>query len=327
MAGFVDFVIAPAKAPRAIVRFAAAAVALIAFACAAAQGARAAPLASVPFYINEEGSMSVSVFVNGNGPYEFVIDTGATMSLVFENLATIEDFTPTGGPLRRVIGILGSGLMATYKIGDLSVGGAVLNGHIGVVMPDWAPPRHTPSGVLGVDFFQKYGAVFDVDARVMTLYPAGGIPGEVIRRWRKVDLKAAQYANAAAPLFSTRGKINRSATTFIIDLGSGTTLINYRAAESLFSQTVATDLNGSATTGSRLNDLFDDREKLRTGRLDRVSVGAKTWKSVRVFIHNAPIFDEIGVQKIRYGLLGADILAKQDFAIDFGERRLYLSRS
>ncbi|MEZ5915319.1 MAG: hypothetical protein R3C42_06820 [Parvularculaceae bacterium] len=75
-----------------------------------------------------------------------------------------------------------------------------------------------------------------------------------------------------------------------------------------------------------MKDVFDDRTRARTALLNRIQVGRASWRNAAVWVYNAPIFDEIDVQRLPFGLLGADLIASQDFALDFGENKLYLSK-
>ncbi len=284
------------------------------------------PIATIPYRIAYDGAITVEVTIDGRGPHDFIVDTGATLSLVFQNLAARETFAATGGPPKRVLGITGSATLDPYRIGDIAVGGAVLEDHIGVIIPDWAAPRKSPAGVIGLDFLRRYAVVFDVRGRTMTLYPHGEIPDGRLKGWRSVKLRANTYAAASGALYSTKGLINRSPTTFLIDLGSGATIINYRAAEAMFSSVVTRDLGEGFTTGSRLKDVFDDRARVRTAKINRIQIGRTAWRGVGVIVHDAPIFDEIGVSRLPFGLFGADLIMGGDFALDFGERRLYLAK-
>jgi hypothetical protein len=141
-----------------------------------------------------------------------------------------------------------------------------------------------------------------------------------------MSLSANTYAAASGALYVTRGLVNRSQANFIVDLGSAATMINYEAAEAIYSSVVSRDLGEGFTTGSRLKDVFDDRTRVRTALINRIQVGRTTWRNVGVWVYDAPIFDEIDVQRRPFGLLGADLIAAQDFALDFGENRLYLSK-
>ena len=284
------------------------------------------PIATVPFYFTDDGAMAVAVTIDGRGPYDFIIDTGATLTLAFENLAMRESFVATGAPPRRVIGITGSAIRDTYRIGDIAIGPAIMRQHVGVILDDWSPPRKTPHGILGIDFFRRYAVVFDVRARTMSFYPHGGLPKKKISGWRAIRLKQQTYAAASGALYTTPGFVNRSPTTFIIDLGSLSTLLNYEAAEAIFANTVSIGSSRSMVSGSRLKDVFDDRAQTRSGAIDRIQVGPATWRKVLVWLKDAAIFAELGVANRPYGLLGADLIATQNFALDFGENRLYISK-
>jgi len=284
------------------------------------------PIAVLPYRLDYDGLITVSASINGHGPYDFVIDTGATLTIAFQNLATIEALQPTGGPRKRVLGISGAEELDTYRFGDVALGAAVLPDHVGVIIPDWAAPRKTPAGIIGIDFLKRYAVIFDVRAKSISLYPHGGLPKEKIGKWKSAKLRANTYAATSGALYTTKGLVNRSPTTFVIDLGSVATLINYRAAEAMFSSVVSRDIGEGFTTGSRLRDVFDDRSRARTAILNRIQIGRTSWRNVGVWVKNAPIFDEIGVQRLPFALLGADLLAAQDFALDFGESKIYISK-
>lgn len=287
----------------------------------------AEPVAVVKYRIDHDGAVTVDVMIDGRGPYDFIIDTGATLTLAFQNLAARETFTPTGGAPRRILGISGSAVLDTWRMGDIGVGGAVLPDHIGVIIPDWTAPRKTPAGVIGLDFLRRYAVVFDVRAQTMTLYEHGKIPKDVLKGWRTVKLHANTYAAASGALYSLKGLVNRSPVTFLVDLGSPTTLINYRAAEAMFSSVVSRDFGEGFTTGSRIKDVFDDKRSVRTAQLNRIQIGRTAWRRVGVIVYDAPIFAEIGVEKLPFGLLGADLIMGGNFALDFGEERLYLAKN
>lgn len=300
--------------------------AIAAFAAAPAPAHAQTAIATVPYSVDQNGALTVAVMVNGRGPYNFIIDTGATLTLAFDNLAAIENFAPTGEEKRRVLGISGSAAFDTYRLGEIAVGQAVMTDHIGVVLPDWSEPRKTPHGVLGIDFFRRYAVVFNNREKTMSLYAHGEIPKDKIRKWSPVRLRAQTFAAASGALYTTRGFLNRSPVTFIIDLGSAATLVNYDAAEAIFSGTISRGGASSVTTGSRLNDIFDNRTTVRTGKFRTISVGGATWRNSVIWLKDASIFTELGVSGQPYGLLGADLLATQDFALDFGENRLYISK-
>lgn len=300
------------------------AAAFMSFGSAAAEDDQ--PIAVVPFRLDYGGLITVQTTIDGRGPYDFVIDTGATLTIAFENLAMVEALPPTGGSKKRILGITGSAEFDTHHFGTVGIGQASMEDHVGVIVPDWEAPRKSPAGIIGLDFLRQYAVVFDVDARTMKIYPHGGIPKSAIKGWRTTKLQRKTFTAATGALYTTSAAINYFQATFIVDTGSVSTLINYNAAESLFSGAVSRDLGEGFTTGSRLRDLFDDRTHARTALIYRVQIGRTIWRNVGVWVKDAEIFDEMQVQRLSYGLLGLDLLSTQNFAFDFGEDRLYLSK-
>jgi len=159
----------------------------------------------------------------------------------------------------------------------------------------------------------------------MTIYPHGGVPSERTRKFKSIAMKARNYGAASGELFTVPSRVNGKAATLIVDLGAAATLINYEASRGLFAGVVGRSAGEGFTTGSHLKDIFDDRTRARTARVSRIQVAKKvTWRQWGVWIYDAPIFDEIGVQRRPYGLFGFDLLMGRDFALDFGEATMMI---
>lgn len=304
-------------------------VAIILLWLALATASRAAePVASLPYRIDYDGWITVGVTVNGKGPYDFVIDTGSTLTIAFANLALQQNFPPSGGPALRILGISTADELTPYVLGEIGLGEAVLKDHVGAVLPDWAPPRRTPHGIIGLDFLSAYAVYFDHQTRTMTLYPHGGIPEPLTKGLARIKLKPNAFGTASGVLFTVDGHLNREKITFIIDLGSVSSLINYKAGEAIYANSlaIAHGPGRGSTTGSRIADVFDDRTRARTALIYRIEIGGVWWRGLSLWLYNAPIFDELGVQRLPYGLAGLDLLADRDFALDFGENKMFIAK-
>jgi hypothetical protein len=286
----------------------------------------AAPVAIAPYLITGEGAITIGVTVDGQGPYPFIIDTGATLTLVFENFAKARAPARAEGPSFRILSISGVKVFDPYVIGDIAAGAVLARRQTGVILPDWEAPRETPAGVIGLDILENFALAFDVDARTIAFYPKGALPAELTGKMRKTPMKRTRYEGAGAELFTVRGRVNGEPITFILDLGLATTLVNYAAGEALFSGRLFVAAGRTARTGTRLDDVFDDRTRVSSGVMRTITVGTQRWSRPVVWIYDAPLFDELGVQRLAYGLLGADLLMRKDFAIDFASGRLYLGR-
>jgi hypothetical protein len=133
-------------------------------------GAQRAALALVP------------VKIDGQGPFPFALDTGASRSLISAKLARRLRLAPAG-PAKPVFGVAGSGNAYPVRIGNWSAGSAQLPpSRIDVLQPRANKPRQAPPGsgprirgpvgLLGSDVLSRYGKIaVDYDKSILILDP------------------------------------------------------------------------------------------------------------------------------------------------------------
>jgi predicted aspartyl protease len=290
--------------------------------------ARAAdPIAVVPYRIDYFGWFTVSAMVNGKGPYDFIIDTGATQSLVFENLAALHTFEPSGGPPQTVLGLVSQGELPTFNIGEVTVGEARLDNLVTVILGDWRQGDRSPQGVLGLDFLTRYAAVFDAENGLLSLYHRDTPPETYPRKWKTVELTADGFDLGVGDLYTVEGSINTRRVRFLVDLGSGGTLINRQARSYIAARPsgLGVVLKPSAGAGSgRVKDALDKIQSTRPVVVGRLKIGRVSWNRRIFSVIDAPIFKDLGVDRHPFGLLGADLLVDRSFALDFGNGSLII---
>jgi predicted aspartyl protease len=113
---------------------------------------------SVPIrVINESGAtlVLVPVKVNGHGPFEFILDTGASFSSVDRTLVRRLRL-PHAGVSAHVQGIAGEIVVPVIRIGDWTVGGQPLHGR---TMPVLDLGGDSIAGLLGSDELRQFGTV------------------------------------------------------------------------------------------------------------------------------------------------------------------------
>lgn len=284
-----------------------------------------APVTSLPYTIDYNGWLTVKVTVNGQGPYDFIIDTGATNSLVFQNLADIQKFALSEEPPHTVLGLAAQGAFPTYDIGELRAGEAKLNELVSVILPDWTVERK-PQGILGLDFLSQYTLVFNVNSGQLDLYdPEAGPKKETMRRWKRIPLKQQNFGiDVDHDLYTVEGRLNNyTKVQFMLDLGASGTVVN-RAAVSV--KNVSIDVHVSSTRlRNRITGALDQRLKQASAvRVNRLRVGRALWRRPIITIHDAPIFTELGVADKAFGLFGSDLVRDRSFMLDFlnGEMRV-----
>jgi hypothetical protein len=120
--------------------------------------------------VSSEVEASVNVCVDGQGPFPFVIDTGASSSAIDLSLAQRLHLPKLGSPLRYA-GIGCTGITQLEELTTWSMAGLALAGQpiAAQTIPGWGGEGE-PVGLLGADVLSRFGALrFDFAAQTMTV--------------------------------------------------------------------------------------------------------------------------------------------------------------
>ena len=284
------------------------------------------PLAEIPYHIGYDGLVIVNVMIDGEGPYEFVVDTGATITIFFENLTRLHPASPPIGDTRRIIGITGAAWLPVHSINRLNLGPLRFDDHKLVVMKDWGADRATPQGIIGLDILARYLVVFDMDHHIMRLYPPDAA-NDVLYGWRAAPLQPVSTSDLSRPLYAVTTTMKGTQVPMVVDLGAEETVINYAALGKVMRGDYNTGyhMSGSGLAfGAKFHDLFDNREEAKVVNINRLLIGGAPWLHQTLVVFDANFFTELNVADRPYGLLGAKVLLARNFAIDIYNSRLLI---
>lgn len=168
------------------------------------------------------GRPVVDVMINGEGPFPFVLDTGAAGPVIRPELVETLGLTVTGrGEVRSP---LSEDTMTVDQVGidTLSVAGAVVTDFYAMVIGSVRGASPTYYGVIGPSLFREYGrTAFDfVDYEV----EFGGV-------FDQADDGAWRPIGATTPIIETEMVIGEAAFPVHIDTGSPGILTAPRALE------------------------------------------------------------------------------------------------
>ncbi len=115
------------------------------------------------------GRPVVELRINGKGPYRFVLDTGATTTVVSDALSRELSLTPPAGV--QVASVGGGPAPAIVVIHDLRIGNAVLEDVIAAVMPlgSLLKGEDAPRGVLSAANFPGYLLTYDYPGKRISI--------------------------------------------------------------------------------------------------------------------------------------------------------------
>jgi len=123
----------------------------------------------------QDVAILVPVMLNGAGPYDFVLDTGATLTCLHDELADSLGLREPAGMLGYGAGVGSGGNIRLVEIDSLAVGGARAFDLTGSVL-DLAQARAIgieADGLLGLNFLRAFHVELDFERDVLTLAPSG----------------------------------------------------------------------------------------------------------------------------------------------------------
>jgi hypothetical protein len=202
----------------------------------------------------------VPVLVNGCGPFPFIVDTGATETIVTPPTAKAAGVAITPYPGEQKKG----------RINRIAAGTAALT-HLNVFVFD--PPQALSlrlneginyGGILGYTFLSRFGTTIDYPRHCVRFRP---LTTPVSTNGVRVPFQVVDH------LVHVRGAVNRSGPlTFLFDTGSAEVLLNPPVAERL------------KIRGTPIPNIAG----ARFATLDQVTVSSATVSAIDAIIHRPP---------------------------------------
>jgi predicted aspartyl protease len=118
-----------------------------------------------------DAALVVPVTINGNGPFQFVLDTGATLTCVERNVADRLQLPAARGAVGYGAGVGGQGRVDLVRIDSLRIGEAGVHGLVGCVL-DLSALRTVGAdidGLLGLNVLKQFHVSLDFQRGVLRL--------------------------------------------------------------------------------------------------------------------------------------------------------------
>lgn len=168
------------------------------------------------------------VMINGRGPFDFVLDTGAGMTIITDDLAVRLGIRKTG--TRDGVGAPGVKLSISLgSLDSLAVGDAsVSNLEVGFLNQ---LPKCAGDGALGYNFLKHFTITVDYPAGTVTLARAAtgetAVPGTVPSARGRDDGLMLTLARPDRPLILVDATIGGgNMYRFVLDTGASTTVVS-----------------------------------------------------------------------------------------------------
>jgi hypothetical protein len=253
-----------------------------------------------------ETRLSVEVRVNGRGPYQFVVDSGADTSVVGLRIARDLQL-PLGTPV-TLYNMTDRNIVDRVRVDALSLGPSIIRN---LQLPALREADLGGAGMIGIDALARQRLMLDFEKRLIRIEdasrPAKSLPGDIVVTAR---LQRGQ-------LILTRVKAGRVSLDAVIDTGSQITIGNSALRRKLVRSRLGKLRTVTATgvTGTTV--------ELELAQIGELRLGSVVLRNVPMAFADVPPFEMFGLADRPALLLGTDLLESfRRVSLDFRARKV-----
>jgi predicted aspartyl protease len=254
-----------------------------------------------------DSGMSIGVQVNGNGPFQFLVDSGADRSVIGAALA--KRLSLPAGETVRLNDVVGATDVGTFRVDALKVGDSSM---FGISAPAFPEQSLGAQGILGVDALADRRIMLDFESGKVTLEdattPEKIAPGEivVIGHRRHGQLILTEVRVEGLPIYA------------LIDTGSDVTIGNIALLEK-----VAGSRHPPEQLSVVLTSVTGRSMPATAVLMKRIEVGGLRIRNLRVAFADVAPFAVFGLADRPAMLLGTDALkGLKRMSLDFHQYRV-----
>ena len=273
-----------------------------------------------PYRIAGFGGLFTDVTINGKGPFSFLVDTGASNSLIYEHTRQALGLVQSQPGQLTVYGVNDVATAMPVRPGELRVAGEAVRDLTMGVLPDTR--ADLGDGVLGLDVLERYFVVLDRQGMRLRLLPPGSAATRPYRDWTDAEITMRPLRTSRAHFWYLSLYFERSRFPTLLDLGASATMINWNAAAALGVR--RSDYAAQGPPPANLQDLLGNTAPALRLMNIHLGVPGRRWDHREVIIADAPAFGYFGLADQPAAVIGPGLLRDDSLAIDFGAGRLYL---
>ena len=253
-----------------------------------------------------ETRLTVQVLVNGRGPYNFIVDSGADTSVVGLRIARGLQL-PLGTPA-ILNSMTARNIVDRVKVAELTLGPTTVRN---LQLPALRESDVGGEGMIGIDALLEQRLLMDFDKRMIKVedarIPVKRMPGEIVvvgRRFRG-QLILTHVKAAGLPLDA------------IIDTGTQITIGNLALRDKLIRR------NRDKFVTVPVTGVTGETMKMELATIAELQLGSVTLRDVPMAFADVPPFKMFGIQNEPALLLGTDLLESfRKVSLDFRARKV-----
>jgi len=298
----------------------------------------------------------VQLKVNGQGPFDFMVDSGLTTEMISPHLQQTLGITPKrGGGVVRGLSAGGDSSEALLELdgvslccGEFAGGNELKLPPLHAVVTDFPQehidPKHNVEGMVGMELLDMFDSDFDFDSGRLRLWSPGTAAGEASKKGMVTIPDAVLNDTGLLGIrVTSTTATSKQPVVGILDCGASFSCVNWEAAKILGLPPI--DDSAYRSSPAIMGVGVDGRAlKLPTHKIQFTYVGTattdasghttfedppssfKAWDSVTVGIGDLPVFSQLlGDGRTPYNgpavLLGLDVLPQRRVILETGRGR------
>lgn len=268
---------------------------------------------ALPTRIDRVGRVLAPVMVNGQGPFRFILDTGANRSVLSPRVATMLDLVPSDDRAIGVHGVTGSAVLPAVEIEILQAGDLVVVRDRRVpVLPESVLAN--ADGILGIEGLTRARIDIDFAGDQVTISRSAGRAADPGMLTIPVMLRHGG-------LLMTRAQVGRQRVLAVIDTGAERSLGNLALRRALeLAPKSPEDANATMVMGAT-PDIGEGTSLLAP----TVRIGEAELRSLEVTFADLHVFRVWGLEHKPALLIGMDLLGTvQRLVIDYKRREIQI---
>jgi predicted aspartyl protease len=258
------------------------------------------------------GRVVVPVMINGQGPFRFIVDTGANRSTISPHLVRTLGLTPAVGSTVVVNGITGAA-QTVYVVVDSLQAGALLMDETALPIV-WAPVMAGADGILGAAGLFEKSLLIDFQRNRVEI--ARRV--DSFLRSQSVRIRALSLTHG---LVAVDARVGRTRVTAIIDTGAERTLGNLALRDA-----VKMPRSRGLVTLTSVYGATEDIEPGEIARAPPITIESLQITDVAIVYGDFHIFGVWGLQATPALVIGMDVLGTvASLSIDFKNKEIYVA--
>jgi hypothetical protein len=259
------------------------------------------------------GRVVVPVTINNQGPFRFIVDTGANHSTIAPHLVKMLGLTPSETTPILVDGITGSGHVSYVTVDRLQAGALLLEGETLPVIS--APTLAGADGILGAAGLTTNSLTIDFQHNRVSI---GSNVGAAIRS-QSTKIHAERLTYGLITLHTRMGGIR---VLTVLDTGSERTLGNLALRDALH----AKDLPGAVVEVTTVYGATEEIETAEIRRAPTIVMESLRMTDVKVLYGDFHIFRVWEMSEKPAMIIGMDVLGTiPALGIDFAKHDIYVA--